>query len=289
MPVTEQIRFQLELAILSGGLRAGERLPSVRALARRLGLHANTVSAAYRSLEATGRVRSRTGSGVYVEPASPAASASQASPGDDALLAALDGLLRRGLSRAELRAAVARWLATPAPTRVAVVDRTLEMAELLASEIGATLAVPISAHALDALPPTAALASAVLVTLPYHVGLLARQRPGVPVEAVRLALSEPCRQAVTALPGDSLVVAVSHAAAVFPFAQAVVHGLRGEELTLETHVRTDRDRWLPAARNAGLVLADALSLAAVREIRPRGVQEFRLVDPASLTPLAARF
>ena len=63
VPVTEQIRFQLELAILAGGLQAGQRLPSVRALARRLGLHANTVSAAYRSLEATGRVRSRPGSG----------------------------------------------------------------------------------------------------------------------------------------------------------------------------------------------------------------------------------
>ena len=34
VPVTEQLRFQLELQILSGALAAGQRLPSVRALAR---------------------------------------------------------------------------------------------------------------------------------------------------------------------------------------------------------------------------------------------------------------
>ena len=47
----------------SAGL-AGPRLPT-RELARRLGLHANTVSAVYRELEQTGWVESRHGSGVY--------------------------------------------------------------------------------------------------------------------------------------------------------------------------------------------------------------------------------
>ena len=50
----DQIATQLRMAVLSGDLRPSERLPSVRALARRFGLHHNTVSAAYRRLEQEG-------------------------------------------------------------------------------------------------------------------------------------------------------------------------------------------------------------------------------------------
>ena len=66
IPVRDQLIVQLELRILDGTLAPGQKLPSVRALARRLKIHANTVSAAYRALEASGRVRLRRGSGVYV-------------------------------------------------------------------------------------------------------------------------------------------------------------------------------------------------------------------------------
>jgi DNA-binding transcriptional regulator YhcF (GntR family) len=62
----EQIVTQVRMAVLAGDLQPGERLPSVRGLARRFGLHHNTVSAAYRRLEQEGLVSLRRGSGVYV-------------------------------------------------------------------------------------------------------------------------------------------------------------------------------------------------------------------------------
>jgi GntR family transcriptional regulator / MocR family aminotransferase len=64
--IREQLSAQLLLGIVSRRLAPGERLPSVRELARRLGIHANTVSAAYRDLAARGWVSKRRGSGVYV-------------------------------------------------------------------------------------------------------------------------------------------------------------------------------------------------------------------------------
>ena len=57
VPLRDQLLAQLELKILGGGIAPGQRLPSVRVLARRLGLHPNTVSAAYRDLERAGHVR----------------------------------------------------------------------------------------------------------------------------------------------------------------------------------------------------------------------------------------
>ena len=63
VPLHDQLLAQLELQILSGAIAPGQRLPSVRVLARRLGLHANTVSSAYRDLESAGHVELRRGAG----------------------------------------------------------------------------------------------------------------------------------------------------------------------------------------------------------------------------------
>ena len=66
IPVRTQIVSQVQVAIASGDLRPGDRLPSTRELARRCGIHANTVSAAYRELEISGSVELRKGSGIYI-------------------------------------------------------------------------------------------------------------------------------------------------------------------------------------------------------------------------------
>ena len=46
--IHEQVAAPLVLHIGSGALRPGDALPSVRALARRLYIHSNTVTRAYR-------------------------------------------------------------------------------------------------------------------------------------------------------------------------------------------------------------------------------------------------
>lgn len=62
----EQLVGQLEARILGGQIGAGHRLPSVRRVEELLGIHRNTVAAAYRDLVLAGLVRTRPGSGVYV-------------------------------------------------------------------------------------------------------------------------------------------------------------------------------------------------------------------------------
>jgi DNA-binding LacI/PurR family transcriptional regulator len=58
---------QLMWLIASGQIRAGERLPSVRTLARQLGIHLHTVRAAYHKLEEHHLVRTRPGAGTIVQ------------------------------------------------------------------------------------------------------------------------------------------------------------------------------------------------------------------------------
>ncbi len=64
--LTRQLYAQLRAAILSGQLKAGERLPPTRALARTLGVARLTVATAYDWLRAEGYVYGRVGAGTYV-------------------------------------------------------------------------------------------------------------------------------------------------------------------------------------------------------------------------------
>jgi GntR family transcriptional regulator/MocR family aminotransferase len=65
-PLFRQIYLGLRKAILSGAFRAGQRLPSTRALADELGVSRTVVLLAYEQLLAEGYVSGRGGSGTYV-------------------------------------------------------------------------------------------------------------------------------------------------------------------------------------------------------------------------------
>lgn len=64
--LVRQIHAQIRAATLDGTLRAGERLPSSRDLARQLAVSRNTVAAAYDWLLADGLIEGRAGAGSFV-------------------------------------------------------------------------------------------------------------------------------------------------------------------------------------------------------------------------------
>lgn len=62
-----QVRQQILAAIAKGKLKAGTKLPSVRALAEQLGLAVNTAAKVYKELEASGAVVTRGRHGTIVQ------------------------------------------------------------------------------------------------------------------------------------------------------------------------------------------------------------------------------
>jgi GntR family transcriptional regulator len=282
VPLHDQLLAQLELRILSGELAPGQRLPSVRALARRLGLHANTVSSAYRALEAAGHVELRRGAGVYVRAGSPAA-LEDARGLDELVRLSLSAAFRRGHSGAEIRAAVDRWLLAAPPERVVIVDPRRETLELVAHEIRSALGVPASGCTLEELEKEPALASgALLVALPYHASKVVRAAPGAPVETIRVEGSNDDLKALAALPSGGTVLLVSGSPILLKIATAIIGGLRGDELLVEARLVTRRADWRRLMPAADLVIADALSAGMVREARPRRLRELRLLGSADL-------
>jgi GntR family transcriptional regulator len=66
VPISRQIADQIATQCVSGGLRPGERLPSVRELARELAVNQNTVLRVYERLSGEGLLEMRHGQGTFV-------------------------------------------------------------------------------------------------------------------------------------------------------------------------------------------------------------------------------
>jgi GntR family transcriptional regulator len=65
-PLFEQVVFAVKSAVARGAAQPGDKLPSVRELARDLGINPNTVVRAYEALERDGVIVRRQGSGCFL-------------------------------------------------------------------------------------------------------------------------------------------------------------------------------------------------------------------------------
>jgi GntR family transcriptional regulator len=142
VPIYRQLVTQVVLAIVAGDLRPGDRLPSTRELARRFGLHPNTVSAGYRQLEVEGWTERRHGSGVYVR-------ARDKNPNtpeqqiDEHIAGFFRAARELGLDAAAVRARVLEWLASPPPDHFVLIDQDPELRRILVTELSICTKWPV--------------------------------------------------------------------------------------------------------------------------------------------------
>jgi len=66
IPITRQVADQIRLHCANGALRPGDRLPSVRELARQITVNQNTILRVYERLTSEGLLERRHGDGTYV-------------------------------------------------------------------------------------------------------------------------------------------------------------------------------------------------------------------------------
>lgn len=67
-PIYEQVKDGLRRLMVTGAIREGEKLPSVRDMASSLAVNPNTIQRAYEALEAEGYVTSMPGKGSFAAP-----------------------------------------------------------------------------------------------------------------------------------------------------------------------------------------------------------------------------
>ena len=142
--IREQLATQIVLAIVSGELAPGQRLPSTRELARRFRLHPNTVSAGYKQLEKSHWLEFRKGSGVYVRDTPPENQDGQV--GLDRLIAEFFRSARKlnaplGVVRERLR----QWIDIQPPDHFLLIEPDMQLAQIIVSEMKAAVSLPVKA------------------------------------------------------------------------------------------------------------------------------------------------
>jgi len=164
----EQLGTQLTLGVISGDLKPGEKLPSVRELARRYKIHSNTVSAAYRDVETRGWLAVRKGSGVYVRNVR---QTTEKSSVDELIEGFLEETRRRGFSAAEVRKGLTRVLGAAPVCRIVVIEPEPELCGILSAELREHIALPVTAGILEGAAAVALMSRAHLLPpgVPHHL------------------------------------------------------------------------------------------------------------------------
>lgn len=259
VPLREQLTTQILLAITSKGLKPGERLPSTRALARRLGIHANTINAAYRDLAKRGWVEFRKGSGVYVR----AFEKDRPMEGDlelDRLIAKLIGTARgQGYSLAKIRSRVKHWLELQPPDHFLVIEEDPELRRILEYEIGSFTGFRVAAMGLDACGEPGALVGAAPVAL---YGKADAVRGALPADCECLWLEsrsvhDELLKSLRPVSDDAFVVVVSRWPDFLRLARTILlaAGLSGDILSFQD---ARRPKWEKSLRLATFVVTDSL-------------------------------
>jgi DNA-binding transcriptional regulator YhcF (GntR family) len=280
----DQLQAQIILGIVSNDVKPGQRLPSIRELARRHKIHSNTVSAAYRRLSKMGWVDTRKGSGVYAR----ARSVEQSLPGTIELDQLISSFLKRvrekGFSLREIQEHLGRWFALQPPDHFLLVEPDAELRRILLAEIEEATGWKAIGIGLDDYKKEV-LAGAVLLTLYSHAeNVRALLPPDTDLVTMRSRSVPESMSGNKRPPAGALIAVVSRWIEFLRWSQTmlVAAGVDPEALSL----RDARKRgWEKGLRSAALVITDSQTASRL----PPGVTPriFRIISDASLAELRA--
>jgi DNA-binding transcriptional regulator YhcF (GntR family) len=285
VPLRDQLVIQIRLGIVSGDLKAHQKLPSTRELARRFHIHANTVSAAYRQLAQQGWVEFRKGSGVYVPARTEGLKSEEDCPLDQLIAVFLRTARDHGHSLPEIQSRLRHWLALQPPDHFLFIEADEELRRIVVAEIeeatGArvTGAAPSECANVDLLTGAAPVslfgqAEAARTALRADADLITIRARSVP-ESLK-GEKQP--------PPDALIAIVSRWPEFLRWSYMILvaAGLDPDALSF----RDAREPgWQNGLRSSALVITDSL---VARQL-PKGpkTRVFRIVSDSSLDDLRA--
>ncbi len=271
VPIYRQLVTQVALAILSGDLKPGDRLPSTRELARRFSIHPNTVSAGYRQLAREGWVERRHGSGVYVkDDSTPPSTPEQIL--DQHIAAFFRAVRELRLPAAAIRQRVAEWIASPPPDRFLLIEPDPDAREILLTEIGQSTRWPVSGISVEEAANQERLLGAVPLCRPSKEKAIRVLLPAG-MELITLKIRSANKWLDPELPSlnNKLIGVVSNWVDFREGAKTMLSAA-GVDPDLLVIRSPRRPRWQRGLEQTGAIICDTHT-AAVREL-PKGPKVF---------------
>jgi len=259
VPIYRQLVTQVVLAILSGDLQPGERLPSTRELARRFRVHPNTISAGYRQLVREGWAEYRHGSGVFVKKNTDAPT-TPAQILDKHISAFFRAVRELELPAGEVRARVAEWLASPPPDHFLVIDPDAELREILLMEIRELTDFPVAGVSVEEGGTAEALRGAIPLCRPSKTKMVQAVLPQG-LELIRLQIRSANAWLAPSLPSlkDKLIGVVSHWPEFLTTARTMLAAV-GVDPDLLVLRDTHRPRWARGLDQTAALICDVLTV-----------------------------
>lgn len=292
VPLHRQLAAQVTAALREGRLAPGQRLPSGRDLARRLGIDRGTVLAAYRHLAGEGLVEVKAGSGAYARPPlAPELSGSRASA-PDAFRAFVARERQRGADTLQLETLFARWRSAVRSRRVVVAEEEPELRGLWRRELQAWLpGARVETAAPAELRRAPARAAGAVVAAPARQvrPLRASLPPWVEVVPLRPPGGSRERRLLLQLAVGAVIVLVSMSPTLRRRFRELAVGLRGREVAALALPPEPTPRLERSLRVARFVLADEACRPVLEgRLEPRRLLGLRVLDPAVAAEIAGR-
>lgn len=283
VPLREQLTTQIVLGIISDDLKEGQRLPSTRAMARRFGIHANTVSAAYKDLSDRGWVEFRKGSGIYVRALSSDAASNPEFELDRLIAGFVQNVRSRGYSLQELRTHMRGWVDVRIPDRFVLIEPDVELRRILLAEIKEATGITATGIAPADLSVENSLEGSAVIALYNHSALLQDALPPNLPALFLHSRSVPASIAGKERPASDDIVAIASRSEVF-LTQArtilVAAGIDPGALNLRdacTH------GWKNGLGACAMIITDTLT---ARELQgEKNVRPFVIIADSSLVEL----
>jgi GntR family transcriptional regulator len=262
------------LGVTSGDLKAGEKLPSVRELARRYQIHPNTVSAAYRDLVTSGWAAFKKGSGIYVRDLRPA----EVNPTLDQMVERfLAEVHAQGFSTSDVRARLSRFLAAEKVRRLVIFEPELELGEILAAELRSRVSLPITCL------PTARLAGAAVTALVSRADHVRAKLPaGIPHHFLRLRSVPEYLQGQPRPPANALIAVASASPEILRRTRTILAAAGLDPDALEFRDARE-DGWKNGLAQFQFVITDVVTGPKVPATCVK--REFRVLSDASIDEL----
>lgn len=283
VPLRQQLAEQIVFLITTGQLRAGEALPSVRALARQSKVHHNTVSEAYQQLVSRGWLTRRRGTQLVVGTISGAPLAKPHTL-DELINESIEHAREMGYSLQALRQKVLERLMAEPPDHFLVVEQEPGLREIIRQEVIDSLGLPVECCSLEdfAREPNLAIGAQALAA--NHLvddlkALVPQSRP-----TIGLVYSQAAEHLdlIRKLENPSIVAVVSVSESLLRTARSLLAPAIGRKHTLnEILVMKDAPVTLGTV---DLVFCDTITVSMVRSRRK---VHYGLIATACLEHLAS--
>jgi DNA-binding transcriptional regulator YhcF (GntR family) len=285
VPIKQQLSEQIVFLITTGQLKAGEELPSVRALGRQSGVHHNTVSEAYQELVRRGWLTRRPGSRLVVGKGKGQGKPTRTTHDlDDLINYSIQRARQMGFDLQALRIRVRERLLAEPPDHLLVVEQEEGMREIMRREIEEGLGWPAKACSYHDFATEPGLAIGAQVLVANHLAesikpLISSQRPAL---GVVYSLATNHVEQINELKNPSIISLVSVSESLLRTAKSIFAPVIGKKHVLNEILVSGQDR--PNSGDGDLVFCDTVTMSMVRT--PRKVH-YQLIAKDCLCDLAA--